>query len=189
MKEIYIKNMVCQRCMDVVCKIFSQQGLPPGHIELGMVQIDAIPSEAQLAALNKELEAQGFALLDSAKQKSITKIKSLVINTIHNNKVMDLKVNWSDLIAGALNQDYSTLSALFSSVEGITLEQYIIRQKIERVKELLIYDELNLNEIAYQLGYSSVQHLSIQFKKVIGLTPWAFKQERASNNRKALDKI
>lgn len=190
MTELYIKNMVCQRCILVVKEGIIKAGLHPVRVELGYVQIEETLSDQQCAELSKSLVDQGFELLDNARTRLIENIKKIIISNIHHVDVLELKMNWSYLLADQLHHDYNSLSSLFSSVEGITIEQYIIRQKIERVKELLFYDELNLSEISYKLGYSSVQHLSNQFKKVTGQTPTQYKSLRTKeNHRKPLDSI
>ena len=183
--------MVCGRCIHVVREELKKLGLHPVNIDLGTVTIEEESiSPAIKESLIKNLQALGFELLDSAKSKIIERIKSLIIENVHRRERLHLKVNWSDLIAAELNQDYNSLSTLFSSVEGITIEQYIIRQKIEKAKELIFYDEKNLSEIAFLLEYSSIQHFSTQFKKVTGLTPSAFKRMHDSNKqRKPLDSI
>lgn len=189
--DLHIKNMVCNRCILVVSEELKQLGLHPVIINLGLVTLeeDAIADDVKLR-LVKRLNQLGFELLDSAKSKIIDKIKSLLIDKIHHQGRLELKVNWSALIADTLNQDYNTLSALFSSVAGITIEHYIISQKIEKAKELIYYNEMNFSEIAFLLGYSSVQHLSTQFKKVTGQTPSQFKKLRGSTTlRKSLDLI
>jgi len=190
MTELYIKNMVCQRCILVVKEEIIKAGLHPLKVELGYVLIEETLSDQASANLSKGLVHQGFELLDNARTRLIENIKKIIIGKIHHVDVLELKMNWSDLLADQLHHDYNSLSSLFSSVEGITIEQYIIRQKIERVKELLFYDELNLSEISYKLGYSSVQHLSTQFKKVTGQTPTQYKSLRTRENlRKPLDSI
>src|SRR5690606_1136589 len=127
---------------------------------------------------------------DSNTSRIIEQIKSVIIGEIHHTDNIELKINWSDFLADKLNHDYNSLSTLFSSVEGITIEHFIIRQEIERVKEFLFYDELTLSEISYKLGYSSVQHLSTQFKKTTGQTPTQFKSSRfVEKPRKPLDSI
>lgn len=189
--DIHIKNMVCGRCISAVQTTLIKHGLHPVSIDLGVASVkeDVISDEVREKVSN-ELKEQGFELLDTAKSKVLDRIKSLIIDKIHHQDRLDLKVNWSDFIADELHQDYNTLSTLFSSVEGITIEQYIIRQKIEKAKELIFYDEKNLSEIAFFLEYSSVQHFSTQFKKVTGLTPSQFKKMRDSNKyRKPLDSI
>lgn len=190
MTELYIKNMVCQRCILVVREELMKLDLVPEKVELGYVVLQESPDAEKSARLSAALTAHGFELLDNSRTRLIENIKNLIIQRIHHHDTVDLKVNWSDLLAAELRQDYNSLSALFSSVEGITLEQYIIRQKIERVKELLFYDELTLSEISYKVGYSSVQHLSTQFKKVTGQTPTQYKVSRSEANlRKPLDSV
>lgn len=190
MTELYIKNMVCQRCILVVKDELEKLNLAPAKVELGYAVLNGTPDPETSARLAGALTAHGFELLDNSKTRLIESIKNLVINRIHYQDTVDLKVNWSDLLADELHQDYNSLSTLFSSVEGVTLEQYIIRQKIERVKELLFYDELTLSEISYKVGYSSVQHLSTQFKKVTGQTPTQYKTSRSETNlRKPLDSV
>ncbi|HEY0895434.1 MAG TPA: AraC family transcriptional regulator, partial [Sphingobacteriaceae bacterium] len=142
MTELYIKNMVCQRCILVIREELAKLDLVPEKVELGYVVLEETLDDEKSARLSGSLTAHGFELLDNSRTRLIENIKNLIIRQIHHHDTVDLKVNWSDLLAGELHQDYNTLSTLFSSVEGITLEQYIIRQKIERVKELLFYDEL-----------------------------------------------
>ena len=189
--EFHIKNMVCGRCIAAVKTTLLKHGLHPLNIDLGVVSIEETEISDEIRNdLITALNEQGFELLDTAKSKTLDRIKSLIIDKIHHQKRLDLKVNWSDLIASELHHDYNSLSALFSSVEGITIEQYIIRQKIEKAKELIFYDEKNLSEIAFLLGYSSVQHFSTQFKKITGITPSEFKKMGDSNkHRKPLDTI
>ncbi len=184
--QLYIKNMVCPRCIAAVEQTFSSFGYEPLDVALGEVKIkETIPSE-QLNEIADALAKQGFELLDDQKKQIIIKIKSIIIEEIQ--KQDQYTQSYSELIANNLNKEYSSLSKLFSSTEGITIEQYIILQKIEKVKELLVYDELSLSEISYKLGYSSVAHLSAQFKKVIGLTPSEFKKQ-GRNLRRSIDSI
>lgn len=185
---LYIKNMVCPRCIKVVSDELSALGINILHIKLGSVTLESPLSEQEYHSVKIALENNGFQLIDDKKSRIIDAIKTVIIEKIHHSaEEIDFK-NSSDYIAGELGYDYSYLSSLFSSVEGITIEKYMINQKIERVKELLVYDELTISEIAYQLGYSSVQHLSAQFKKVTGLTPSHFKNLK-ENTRKPLDSI
>jgi AraC-like DNA-binding protein len=142
----------------------------------------------QVQRVGLVLKENGFELIDDKKSKLIDSIKTLIIEKIHHSGEGREVINYSDYISGKIGYDYSYLSNLFSSVEGTTIEKYIILQKIEKVKELLVYDELTLNEISYQLDYSSVQHLSSQFKKITGLTPSHFKKLK-ENKRKPLDSI
>jgi AraC-like DNA-binding protein len=175
----------------VVKQMFEQQGLHPEKVSLGEVTLkeDEI-SEAQQNKLDASLIDLGFERIDDRKARLIESVKSKVIQMIHHTGKATRKFNWSTILSEELHYEYNYLSNLFSSVEGITLEQYIIRQKIERVKELLFYDELNLSEIADQLGYSSVAHLSAQFKKITGFTPSEMKKSRdLDRNRKSIDSV
>lgn len=185
--HLYIKNMVCNRCIMAVKQELEKLNIQSNRIALGEIEVnDNIPKE-QIQQLDLRLKDLGFELLDDAKKQLIEKIKNIIINHVHYNSE-DNNYNFSDILSQKLHKDYSYLSSLFSEVEGITIEKYMIHQKIEKVKELLIYDELSLSEIAYQSGYSSVAHLSAQFKKVTGLTPSHFKQV-GQNKRKPLDKV
>lgn len=181
--------MVCNRCIMVVEQALGKLGLEAEHINLGEVVLKKEPNQQQLEQLDQSLLQLGFERIDNRKSRLVEAIKNQVIHGIHYSKGTARKHNWSDILADELHQDYNYLSSLFSSEEGITLERYIIRQKIERAKELLSYDELTLSEIADQLGYSSVAHLSAQFKKTVGLTPSVFKRQQIENIRKPLDKI
>ena len=187
---LYIKNMVCDRCKMVVQQELAKLGLIPDKIALGEVTIQGDITPQVQKKLDDALMAVGFERIDDKKARLIESIKNAVIELIHYQDPKTRKLNWSDLLADRLHYEYNYLSNLFSSVEGMTLEQYIIRQKIEKVKELLFYDELTLSEIAHKLGYSSVAHLSGQFKKVTGFTPSELKKAREiDQNRKPLDHI
>lgn len=179
--------MVCDRCILVVRQELEKLNLKPVSIKLGEVEIEKEPTEEQLTQVRRNLSASGFELLDDSRRKLIEKMKNIIIKQIHYGDA-DEKHNFSEILTNKLYKDYSYLSNLFSEVEGITIEKYIINQKIEKVKELLVYDELNLSEIAFKLGYSSVAHLSSQFKRVTGLTPSHFKN-LGGIHRKPLDKI
>lgn len=186
--RLYIKNMVCTRCKMAVSNILENAGLHIQHIDLGEVDIEEkkLTKETR-QQLQSALEAIGFEIIDDRKSKIIEGIKTSVIDIIHyTDKPINIK--YSEYLSNQLHHDYSYLSKLFSEVEGITIEQYIINQKIERVKELLIYDELSLSEVADDMGYSSVAHLSAQFKKVTGMTPTSFKTTNIKG-RKTLDNI
>ena len=191
MTTLYIKNMVCDRCKMVVKQEMEKLGLKPEKVALGEVTLsDEDISEDIQKRLDAALLNLGFERIDDRKARLIEHIKNKVIEMIHYADHIDRKFNWSDILSEEMHFEYNYLSNLFSAVEGITLEQYIIRQKIEKVKELLFYDELNLSEIANKLGYSSVAHLSGQFKKVTGLTPTELKKSREiDQNRKSLDKV
>lgn len=180
--------MVCRRCKMAVKAELEGLGLHPAVIELGEVIIEEKElTPAQQLGLPQALQAMGFELIDDKRSKLIEQIKTFIIDIIHYQDEQPQK-NFSALISQHLHHDYSYLSNLFSEVEGITIEQYIINQRIEKVKELLLYGELTLSQIAFQLGYSSTAHLSNQFKKLTGFTPSKFKQ-MGTANRKALDKV
>ncbi|MCW3107491.1 MAG: helix-turn-helix transcriptional regulator [Segetibacter sp.] len=185
--HLYIKNMVCNRCILVVRQELEKLNIASCTVTLGEVETEAELTKEKINQLANNLAALGFELLDNSKQQLIEKIKNIIIQQVHYSDE-ESQYNYSEILSKALHKDYSYLSSLFSEVEGITIEKYIINQKIEKVKELIIYDELSLSEIAFKLGYSSVAHLSTQFKKVTGLTPSHFKQV-GQNKRKPLDKI
>jgi AraC-like DNA-binding protein len=185
---LHIKNMVCNRCIRVVKDELSGMGYAIASADLGEVHLKDRLEESDLDRIRRVLSENGFELIDDRKSWLINKIKTLIIEYIHYDREKPDHVNLSEFLARELAHDYSYLSHLFSSVEGITIEKFFILQKIEKVKELLVYDELNLNEISYQLGYSSVQHLSNQFKKITGLTPSHFKKIGISR-RNPLDKV
>lgn len=182
--------MVCDRCSMVVRQELEKLGLKPEKISLGEVTIQGDVSADVMEQLDDALQQSGFERIDDRKARLIESIKREIIQLIHHGNLSNRKSNWSDLLSDRLHYEYNYLSSLFSSVEGITLEQYVIRQKIEKVKELLFYDELTLSEIAHKLGYSSVAHLSGQFKKVTGFTPSDMKKSRQiDQNRKPLDQV
>ena len=185
--HLYIKNMVCNRCIMVVQQQLDKLEIKSTNITLGEIETLNDVSKQKLKQLSQNLARLGFEVLDDARQQLIEKIKNIVINEVHYKEEESLH-NYSEILSHSLHKDYSYLSNLFSEVEGITIEKYVINQKLERVKELIIYDELSLSEIAYKLGYSSVAHLSNQFKKVTGLTPSYFKKV-GQLKRKPLDKI
>ncbi len=167
--------MVCGRCKMVVKSEFEKLGLQTISVELGEVELEKEISDEQKEVLLENLQVLGFDLIDDKKTKTVEKIKNLIVDLVHH-KNNDLKINLSDYLAENLNQDYNSLSNLFSEIENTTIEKYFISQKIEKVKELLIYNELSLSEIADILNYSNVAHLSNQFKKITGFTPTSFKQ-------------
>lgn len=184
---LYIKNMVCNRCIMVVQDLLGKLGFTVLHIELGKVLIQETPEKADLERIRQALEAVGFELIDDKRDRLIEQIKQEIIQLVHNCNG-ELKVNLSDYLSEKLHHDYSSLSKVFSETNGITIEKYFILQKIERVKELLVYDELSLNEIAALLNYSSAAHLSSQFKSITGITPSEFKKQK-THLRKGLDQI
>jgi len=169
--------MVCSRCKMVVKSEFEKLGLQPTAVELGEVELNEEISDSQKEILLENLQSLGFDLIDDKKTKTVERIKNLIVDLVHH-KNNDLKINLSEYLAENLNQDYNSLSNLFSEIENTTIEKYFISQKIEKVKELLIYNELSLSEIADMLNYSNVAHLSNQFKKITGFTPTSFKQSK-----------
>lgn len=185
--KVYIKNMVCNRCILVVKNELEKLGYHPLSLTLGEVELERDIDDHEKSAINSHLLPFGFELIDNKKSRIIEKIKNIIIELVHHHD-NDIKVNLSDVLSDQLNHDYNYLSNLFSEVEGTTIEKYLIAQKIEKVKELLVYDELSLSEIAFRLNYSSVAYLSNQFKKVTGLTPSYFKQIR-DKKRKPLDEV
>ena len=167
--------MVSLRCKMMVKEELKKLGLHFVLVDLGMVEILEDITQAQFDVLKENLAISGLELLDDKKTILIERIKNVIVEMVHYTDEIP-KVNYSDYISEKLHHDYTYLSNIFSEVKGITIQQFIINHKIERVKELLLYDDLNLTEIAYLLNYSSVAHLSNQFKKVTGLTPYYFKQ-------------
>lgn len=178
--------MVCSRCKMVIKSELENIGLNPISVELGEVEIQEQNIKFIKSDLLKRLHSLGFDLIDSKESKTIEKIKNLIVDLVHN-KNNDIKTNLSDYLSKNLLQDYNTLSSLFSEVENTTIEKYFIHQKIERVKELLTYNELTLNEIAYQLNYSTTSYLSNQFKKVTGFSPSYFKQLKDKKRKQIED--
>jgi AraC family transcriptional regulator len=189
MITLYIKNMVCNRCIAAVNHLLTDLGYV--HFQLGMGWVtleDAELHAAQKQMLNEKLENLGFELIDDRKSRIIEAIKNLIIQKIQHESLDQQRFNWSDMIAESLHYEYKYLSSLFSSVQGVTIEQYIILQKVEKAKELIVYDEMSLSEIADRLGYSSVAHLSNQFKKSTGMPPGKFR-EMGLQRRKPLDLV
>ncbi|WP_188439473.1 helix-turn-helix domain-containing protein [Belliella aquatica] len=167
--------MVSLRCKMVVKEELCCLGIDYNQVELGTVELAEPISQEQREQLNKNLLKSGLELMDDKKSILIERIKNSIIEIIHYSDEMP-KENFSIHLSQKLGYDYTYLSNIFTEVKGLTIQQYIIIHKIEKVKELLLYDELNLSEIAYKLHYSSVAHLSSQFKKVTGVTPSFFKQ-------------
>lgn len=186
--ELHIKNMVCSRCIKSVAEIFKKAGIVPVHVELGKVQLKKDLNETQSGKIKDALMAEGFALLDNSKASLVEEIKNLVVNLVHYGDLEAMKEKLSSYLSRHLYKDYNYLSTLFSSVENNTIEQFFILQKTEKIKEWLVYDELTLNEIAFRLGYSSVAHLSSQFKKVTGFTPGQFRKLK-DHRRRPIDSI
>jgi AraC family transcriptional regulator len=186
---ILVKNMVCQRCVMAVESILEAGQLPFQKVTFGEIHLADALSEERKGYLKESLAKVGFEMIDSQTGGLVEKIKQLVIKRARN-EVPDAerKIKLSLYLSDKVHHEYTYLSSLFSAVEGRTIENYFIEQRIEKAKELLIYDQLTLSEIAFELEYSSAAHLSNQFKKITGLTPTYFK-EIGSVKRKALDKI
>lgn len=185
--RLFIKNMVCNRCIKVVREELENLGLEVQEVQLGEAAISNSDT-INYMILKERLEQNGFEVIDDKKTKAIEKTKNVIVELIHQEEEQANHLNFSDLISERVGLDYNYLSSLFSSVESLTIERYIILQRIEKVKELLVYNELTLSEIAWKTGYSSVQHLSNQFKKITGLTPGHFKKIK-ENRRRALDQV
>ena len=187
MSVLFVKNMVCDRCIMVVQNELNKLGIVTESVKLGEVALSKELSLQKKNAVENALVPLGFELIDDKRSRIIEKIKRVIIEIVQRDHY-ESKANLSDILSAQLHHDYNYLSNLFSEVEGTTIEKFFIAQKIEKVKELLVYDELSLSEIADRLNYSSVAYLSNQFKRVTGLTPSHFKQIR-EDKRKPLDKI
>lgn len=179
--------MVCIRCKMVVKEELTKLGLHYTSVELGEAEVLEEISEGQYDQIRTALLRSGLELMDDKKSVLIQKIKNVIVELVHYSEE-PLVINFSEFLSQKLNYDYTYLANLFSEVQGTTIEQFLIAHKIERVKEFLVYDELNLTEIAYKMHYSSVAHLSAQFKKVTGLTPSHFKQLK-NKRRSMLDNL
>lgn len=183
-----IKNMVCPRCIETVEQVLTEKGFDVQSIKLGEAEVDVEPTETQLNDIEESLAKRGFELLRDKKSKIVNQVKAEIIRLTHHTHDDFLHVNLSDHLSELVGADYSSISNLFSSSEGITIEKFAILQRIEKVKELLSYGELTASEIAFKLGYSSSAHLSSQFKKETGMTPGQFKNLK-DKERKPLDQI
>lgn len=185
--KLYIQNMVCHCCKMTVAAQLRKMGLVHTHLELGEVHLLQPTKKKQRTHLKKELHKYGLELMEDKKAIMVEKIVLIIVNIIHS-KEDDLPfLNFSTYLTNQLNQDYHSLSALFSKTKGITIEHFIILHKVERIKELIMYDELTITEIAFKLHYSSPAHLSNQFKKVTGLTPTFFKNIKNKKRRQLED--
>ncbi len=185
----FVKNMVCPRCIMAVKEVLQEHGIEYSDVQLGAVYLQHPIDKTTYETMFADLIAIGFERVEDADRKIIEKIKHLIINTLRDLEDKQVRhQKWSDIISGAVHKDYSHLSKLFSDLEGMTIEHYIILQRVERIKELLLYDELTISEMAHLLGYSSSQFLSTQFKQHTGLTPTEFKRNHRGL-RKALDRL
>lgn len=185
--KIFIKHMVSNRCKMVVKEELRKLGLHFIVVDLGEVEIMENISVEQREQMKTALLISGFDLMDDKKAILIEKIKTAIIEMVHHSDE-NIKINFSDYLSEKLSHNYTYLANLFSEVQGISIEHFIIAHKIERIKELIIYDELNITEIAWKMNYSSVAHLSNQFKKVTGLTPSHFRQLK-DKRRRSIEEI
>lgn len=172
---LHIKNMVCRRCILIVSQIFRKHEIEPVSIELGTVVLPQPLTQETLGGIRSELEEYGFELIDDKRTRIIEQIRTAVIQYVRHDELPE-QMNLSDYLSRQCHRDYSSLSKLFTEMNGITIEKYHIAQKIELAKELLVYDELTVSEIADKLHYSSPAHFSSQFRSVTGLSPTQFKQ-------------
>ena len=184
---LYLKHMVCNRCIMVVKDELIKLSFRPEAVNLGNVIFREELTEDNIKLIKERLEPIGFELIDDKRIRLIDQIKNIIVKQIHHSEDI-LKMNLSNYLSEKLNYEYTYLSSLFSEIENTTIEQYYIAQKMERVKELLEYDELSLNEIADLMGYSSSAYLSSQFKKIVGTTPSIFKKNK-EEKRKPLDQV
>lgn len=187
MTTIHIKNMVCPRCIMAVRDLLTEMGLTPLSVELGVAKVEEELSENTISELTEKLESVGFERIEDRNKQMVDKVKTMVIEKIHHDKLHQ-GFNWSRWLSDKIHHDYKFLSHLFSALEGITIEQFIIRQKIEKVKELIAYNQMNFSEIAYAMGYSSPAHMSNQFRKITGMAPGEFKKLRKPT-RKGIDNL
>lgn len=178
--------MVCKRCISSVEDILTELEIPFNNVELGIIHFENIPSNDELDVLQKAIEKVGFEFIGDSKKSLVNKIKTGLIQLLEKEEIPTIKL--SDYIKNHLDTNYPTISQLFSAEEGITIEKYFILLKIEKAKELLSYQNLSLKEVTYKLNYSSVAHLSKQFKEIVGLSPSQYiKQDKIS--RKSLDEV
>lgn len=173
--KLFIKYMISNRCKMVVKEVMKELDLHFVFVDLGEIDVMENLTSEQMLLLKTALLDCGLELMDDKKAMMIEKIKNVIIDMVHNSDE-EIKINFSDYLSDKLNFDYTYMSNVFSEVQGITIQQFIINHKIERIKELILYNEMNLTEISYKLNYSSVSHLSSQFKKVTGLSPSIYKQ-------------
>jgi AraC family transcriptional regulator len=187
--EVAVKNMVCARCIKVVKQLLNQLQISYTTVELGKIYLKEPLNTRQAKLLKENLLKEGFDTIEDQKLILAERIKNLIVNLVYNEDLSEWNENLSHYLSAQLSKDYSTLSQTFSSVENTTIEQYFILQKLERVKEMLVYDDPSLSEIAWKLGYSSVAHLSSQFKKITGFTPTQFKALKEHHKKQFIDKI
>ena len=187
LKIIAVKHMVCPRCILLVEQLAKQSGLKFTNVKLGELSLEEAPDEVPFQEFRKNLEENGFEIVESKRALEINKIKSLIIKRVHFGQGSP-EQNLSSFLSSKLNSEYSRLSKLFTAMEGLTIERFATLQRIEKAKELLIYDQLNMTQVAEQLDYSSPAHFSAQFKRETGVSPSSFKQLR-NPPRKPIDSI
>lgn len=178
-QELYIKNMVCDRCIRVVRDELERLGYTVSRVELGRATVGALPVDP--ARIGSVLEAHGFALLTDRTTRVVNQVKTLIIELIQSGRIEGLHITLSEHLSEQVGLDYAHLSHLFSTTENLTIEKFWIMQRVERAKELLSYDELPISDIARQLGYSSAAYLTNQFKTITGLTPAAYRNQNTAN--------
>ncbi len=181
--DILIKGMVCDRCVSVIRKGIEQMGFSVKNISLGKVSFDKTLAEEDINRIKNFLLNNGFERMENRHQKIIDQVKKMIADVFAQNIKYDVKLKFSSLLAESLHMNYDSISELFSAAEGITLERYIITRRIEKVKELLVYTDFTLTEIAYITGFSSINHLSRQFKEFSGLMPTYFKKIKTEKNK------
>jgi AraC-like DNA-binding protein len=184
---LHVKNMVCPRCILTVKNILDDLNISYKEVNLGEIILKE-GEKIEMGILDKKLTELGFEIIEDKKARLVEKVKTTIVKLVQQYSTWDTKINFSDYISREVGKDYTYLSNLFSEMENITIEKYLIQQRIEKVKELLTYNEYTLSEIAYQLHYSSVAHLSGQFKQVTGFTPSRFRKLK-SRSRKGLDSL
>lgn len=185
--KLYVKNMVCPRCIMSVEQILRNNDLNFTTVRLGEIELSEPLTSNGLEKLNRELKSVGFEILDDQRKQQIEQIKNILIQEVQSGSIEE-HFTISKFLTSRVHKDYSHLSRLFTEVEGITIEQFFIFQKIEKAKEWLVYDQHSTNEIAFNLGYSSVQHFSSQFKRITGMTPTEFKKI-GSLHRRSIDAL
>ena len=186
--RLYIKSMVCPRCIQSVHEQAMKAGFQVKTVQLGELTLSDAYTEAQLEQFVAGIKENGFCLLTDKRSRLVESVKTEILNVVHYEKKIPGNQNFSTYLASTLRKDYSYLSGLFSRMEKTTIEKYIILQKIEKTKELLVYNELRLGEIAEKLGYSNTQHLSAQFKKITGMSPSQYKNAD-EKDRKPIDQL
>lgn len=186
--DLYIKNMVCPRCISAVEELLQGQGISFTQVDLGHAALAEELTDLQISEVESGLKKMGFELLDDKRKQLVEQVKNTIVRSVHHTPEALQKRNLSAIISEELDQDYKYISTVFSEITGTTIEKFQIRHKIERAKELIVYDQLSMKEIAFQLGYSSEAYLSNQFKKITGFTPSYFKKI-AKQKRVSIDEL